>query len=201
MKSIMTYRMTHIVALLLACTAGAAAAQTLSITPRPGLWKSEGKILVNGQDIMATMRQAQAEMLKSVPPAQRAQVEAMMKAQQGSGQTECLTAAESAELKDPQAMLARMHKETPQCRYQITKISGNTVSMKGRCEDPDGYTGDIEGSYTALSETSARSSFSGTGNYPKAAEIPGVKPTAKGQYTMSMEGTQTWVGANCPKKP
>ncbi len=196
------HRLGTVAGLLLALGTFAAQAQVLSIQPRPGLWKSEGKMLLNGQDIFATLRKSQAEMLKNLPAEQRAQFDAMMKAQGQPGQTlDCLTPEEARQLKDPQALLARMHKETPQCRYQITQISGNTLGLKGRCNDPQGYSGDIEGSYTAHSDTEGSSSFKGSGRFPQAAQLPGVKPSGDGRYQFSMESRQSWVGPSCPKQP
>jgi hypothetical protein len=196
------YRLGLMAGLLLAIGTAAAQAQVLSVQPRPGLWKSEGKMLINGQDIFATMRKAQAEMLKNLPAEQRAQMAAMMQGQGPHGQNlDCLTPEEARQLRDPQALLAKMHKETPQCRYQITQISGNTLGLKGRCNDPEGYSGDIEGSYTAHSDTEGSSSFKGNGRFPQAAQVPGIKPSGDGRYQFSMESRQSWVGPNCPKQP
>lgn len=196
------YRVSTIASLLFAIGTLPVQAQGLSVQPRPGLWKSEGKTLLNGQDIFASMRKAQAEMLKSLPAEQRAQAEAMMKAQgQPDQNLDCLTPEEARQLRDPQALLDKMHKETPQCRYQITRVNGNTIGLKGRCNDPEGFSGEIEGSYTAHSDTEGSSSFKGSGRFPQAAEMPGIKPSGDGRYQFSMESRQRWVGPNCPKTP
>lgn len=179
---------------------GAVQAQTLSPAPLPGLWESETSIRVNGQDVMAAMRAAQQEMLKSMPPAQRAQVEAMMKAQGGalgSRQSYCLTPQEAAKSTDARELLAQMYDDAPQCRFEPVKVSGSTLSFRGRCEDPDGFTGDVGGTVTIESPKSVVFRYEGKGRMSGVEDMPGMAGAGEGPVLMVAQGRSRWVAASC----
>lgn len=186
---------------LMLLAAAPAWAQTLSPAPDPGLWESEGKMSVNGQDLGALMRGAMAEMLKSMPAEQRAMAEQMMKAQgapvAGGKQQECLTPAAAARRSDAKQFLAELQKDSPECRYEAVKVTGATLSFKGRCTDPDGFTGDITGEVTMGSARAWTGRWGGTGRMADAEQIPGLKMPADGRARFEWAGSGRWLSASC----
>ena len=159
--------------------------------PELGLWETRAQMLVNGRDLLADMRRQQAEMLKQMPPAQRAQMEAMMQSQ-GGGLAEvdrdCVTAEDRNAWRDPAARLREMERDAPHCRFELVKAAGSTLTLKGRCSDPEGYTGDLSGTFTMDSARAWRSSIVGKGR------MQGV-PTA---VDYRVESSGRWVAAQCP---
>lgn len=190
--------------LLLGTTAGLqpARAQKLSPAPLPGLWETDWKLTVNGQDLGALMRQAMAQALQQMPPAQRAQAEQMMKAQGGplalgGKQQECVSPAEAAKATDPKQVLAEMQEDAPQCRFEPVAVSGSTMRFKGRCDDPEGFSGDISGEFTLTSDKAWVGRWGGQGKMAGAEDIPGFKPGAGGQVDYRMAGGGRWLAADC----
>jgi hypothetical protein len=180
----------------------AAQAQTLSPAPLPGLWETDWKMTVNGQDMGAMMRQAMEQALKQMPAAQRAQAEQMMKAQGGpmalgGKQQQCLSAAEAAKAADPKQVLAQLQQDAPQCRFEPVAVAGSTMRFKGRCDDADGFTGDVTGEFTLVSDKSWTGRWGGQGKMDGAEEMPGFKPGAGGQVDYRMSGGGRWLAAAC----
>lgn len=182
-------------------TPAPAAAQTLSPAPEPGLWETQSKLTVNGQDLAAAMQAAMAAALKEMPPDQRAMAEQMMKAQAaafGGTRQECLTAAEAARRIDARTILADLQEDSPQCRYEPVKVSGGTVAFKGRCTDPDGFTGDVTGEMSMTSAKAWTGRWSGTGRMAgDMGSMPGLKIGADGRVQMAWAGSGRWVAASC----
>lgn len=162
----------------------------LQPAPETGLWESRHTVLVNGRDMMADLRAQQAEMLKQLPPAQRAQMEAMMKQHGASVQPvhqQCITAKDLKEWADPNARLREMEREAPQCRYEPAQVSGSTLRFKGRCQDPEGFTGDVGGTLAMQGPRAWTSQIVGKG---RMQGMPGT-------VEMRMEGTGRWLSAQC----
>jgi hypothetical protein len=179
-----------------------AAAQTLDPAPAPGLWETRFKLTVNGQDLGAAMKNAMAAALKDLPPDQRAMAEQMMKAQGGAmvgaPEQECLTAETAKRRSDARTMLADLQEDSPDCRYEPVKISGGTVSFKGRCTDPEGFTGDIVGEMTMTSAKAWTGRWTGTGRMAGDMEgMPGLKVAPDGRVQMAWNGSGRWLGASC----
>lgn len=175
--------------------------QTLSPAPAPGLWESDWKMRVNGQDMGAAMREMQEQMLQQVPPAQRAQMAAMMGSpggpMPGGKHRECLTAADAARATRPDEALAEMRRNAPQCRFDSPQVDGSTLRFKGRCEDPGGFTGDVNGELVMDSAKAWHGRFGGQGRMAHASEMPGIKAGPGGTIDMRMEGGSRWVAASC----
>lgn len=176
-------------------------AQSLSITPAPGLWEVDSRMSVNGQDLGALMRSSMQDMLKSLPADQRAMAEQMMQARGmpgiGGKKQDCLTAAEAARRSDPKQMLADLQKDSPQCRYEPVKASGGTLSFKGRCQDPEGFTGDITGEFSLTSSKAWTGRWSGQGRMQGAEDMPGLARKADGTVDFGWTGSGRWLAASC----
>jgi len=198
----MNHSIAHTLVVLAAVAAVAPAlAQSLSPAPEPGLWETEGRFSVNGQDLGALMQGAMAAMLKDMPAEQRAMAEQMMKAQgaalAGGKQQECLTPAAAARRTDAKQFLAELQKDSPECRYESVKVAGPTLSFKGRCDDPDGFSGDITGEVTMGSARAWKGRWGGTGRMADAEQIPGLKMPADGRARFEWLGSGRWLSAAC----
>lgn len=183
----------------LALVALPAAAQTLSPTPAPGLWETDSKMTVNGQDLGALMRQGMQAAMKDLPADQRAMAEQMMKGQAlpGGKQQSCLTPAEAAKRSDARTALAELQRESPSCRYEPVKVGGATMSFKGRCDDPEGFTGDVTGEFTMNGAKAWTGRWSGNGRMAQAEEIPGLKVAPDGRVQFGWAGSARWLAADC----
>lgn len=165
------------------------AAAQLSPKPELGLWETRMTMTVNGRDMLADMRAAQEAMMKSLPPAERAQMAEAMKAQ-GAGAPsetgqECIDAKSVADWSDPKARLREMEQDMTGCKFEQTTAVGSTLQFKGRCADPQGFTGDITGTMTMKGAREWTSLYTGKGQ-------------SQGRpMDMRVETRGRWLAARC----
>lgn len=159
---------------LMACAASAGENPIAGLTIKPGLWEIQHKTAVNGQQL-PDMQQIMA----SVPPGMRGQVEDMMK-QNGAGLTEkgltvCVTPEQIAKAEfanDPKG----------HCQTVDVKRAGNKLTVKMRCDDPKG-----EGE-TEVTQIDPE----------KWTSITHMTVEQQGQpQAIKSEATGKWLGANC----
>lgn len=104
-------------------------AQKLSVTPAAGLWESSMTIKLNGVDMVAMARAAQAEAMKTMPRQERAMMEQLMQQALGSlGAPECsfLTPEQARVAADLQALLRQMSEDrggAQECRSELVSVS------------------------------------------------------------------------------
>jgi hypothetical protein len=132
------------------------------------------------------LRESQAAMLKSVPPEQRAAARAQMEQAAGGTHRECLTREDLAEWRDPRKALATMERES-QCGFDLVSVGASALQFKGRCNDPDGFTGDVVGNLTMAGPRAYSFSYTGKG---RMAGIEGGGP-------VEMTSSARWVAARC----
>lgn len=180
---------------IVALACGATQAQGFETQPLPGLWEQQSQVLVDGQDMMAAMRQMQSQMLQALPPEQRAQAQAMMARQVGpSGRTrQCLSAQDVARWSDPKAALADAMKDQSTCTADLAPVSGNTLRFKVHCAKGEGMSGDFDGEFTVLDSKSWKYTMQGRGNMPQG--MPGGARTVP----IQVSGTGHWLAADCGK--
>ena len=165
-----------------------AQAQSLSTLPQAGLWEADVQMLVNGEDVMAKMRAARAEMMKKLTPEQRKMMESMQPASASDKTLSCLDEKNIAEFADPRKALAKSMKEQQHCKADVVSVSGNTVKYKVRCDDPQGTTGDFNGEYTLLDTQHWTYTMQGKGQMAAAGNKPiEMKTSSQGR----------WVSADC----
>lgn len=178
----------HPFAALAVCLAALPAQAQLSPKPDLGLWETRTKMTVNGRDMLADMRAAQEAMMKSLPPAERAQMAEAMKAQGGAPsetEQECLDAKSLNDWSDPKARMREMEQDMPGCKFEHTSTSGSTLQFKGRCTDPQGFTGDIAGTMTMKGSRAWTSLYTGKGQ-------------SQGRpMDMRVESSGRWLAASC----
>jgi len=195
--------LTHLIpAAISALLAVPASAQTLDPAPAAGLWETQYKLTVNGQDMAAAMAKAMAAALKDMPPEHRAMAEQMMKSKGGpmvgAPSKECLTAETAKRRSNARTMLDELQKDSPHCRYEAVKIVGGTVTFKGRCNDPEGFSGDINGEMTMTSAKAWTGQWTGKGRLAQDMQaMPGMNIGPDGRVDMGWNGNGRWLGAAC----
>jgi hypothetical protein len=177
-----------VVLLAVGVFAAGASAQSLSPLPEIGLWEERMQLLINGKGLLVQLREAQAASLKNVPANQRAAAEADMKQATSDTQRECLTKEDVADWKDPRKALASMERES-QCKFDLVNVSGSVLQFKGRCKDPDGFTGDVAGNLTMAGPRAYTMSYNGKGRMAGAE--------GGGPVDMKMTSSARWVAARC----
>jgi hypothetical protein len=189
-------------ALGLVAAAGAAPAQTLKPMLQPGLWEEDVQVLINGRDLKALMRQAQAAMIAKAPADQRAQMEAVLR-QQGepTGRSlDCLGEKEVAEMADPARALAKSMREEPLCTAQVVSVGGNAFRFRSVCNDPDGFSGTFDGEYTVHDARRWTYSMTGRGTVAGgSADALGLDLSRDGTVELKNVGQARWVSAECGK--
>jgi len=165
---------------LIAATMLLAAFNAQAQTQSAGLWEHTFKLTSQGGE----MEKAQAEMqaqLAAMPPAQRAQVESMMKGRgvtlgaQGTAVKFCLGKEQAAKPGEPHMV--------GDCKQADVKRSGNTMNYTFTCTQPQAVTG--EGQITYQSDKA----YSGKANMTTQV---GGQP-----QRMGMDMTGKWLGADC----
>lgn len=177
-------------------------AENLSTTPTPGLWINESTTLINGIDMQARMREMRTNMLNSLPPEQRAMAEEMLGSEGQVGERQCITADAAKTLTDPEALLRDAKENMPNCDLEITQSSADTLQFTGRCNDPDGFTGDMNGTIEMISSTEMRSTFNGQGAYSLPAGLLSQDAGASnGDVTLSHQQVSRWQSSDCGNAP
>ncbi len=178
-----------------------AQADTISPEPEPGLWRRESTTLVNGQDLQVAIRDAQQQMLQTLPAEQRQMMEEMMNLGGEPGvEMECISPQMAADLTDPEALLQRARDGMDECSLTINKVSGSTMAIAGSCAGNQGYAGEMQGELTIVSAREMRSTFSGTGTKQMdAGQTPPALQGMAGDQPVAIEHTEvsTWLSADC----
>lgn len=179
---------------------GPALAQSLQPAPTPGLWQQKATLSVNGQDLAPSIRAMQAELLKNLPPDQRAQAEAMFKASPlGGGETPfCLSPEDARQAADPKQVLAQLQAENASCRFDPVKVEGGTLNYRGDCKDPEGYTGPLEGRLTMQGPKAWSAVHTGLGTMAGTESMPGATRRADGKVELRIQVQARWSAAACP---
>jgi hypothetical protein len=165
----------------------AAQASAQNQTIKPGLWELNNKLKTGNAQQDQAMSAALSQ-LASMPPAQRAQMEAIM-AQNGVSMPKAssdgsitLTACVTPEM--------ATRKELP-------------MNQKGKCNTTqEPVAGGINVSYTCTDPASSGTGqirFNGDNAYTMTMNV--TNNTGAGPRTATVESTGRWLGATCPAKP
>ncbi|CUA95987.1 DUF3617 domain-containing protein [Thiomonas bhubaneswarensis] len=174
--------------------------------PEPGLWEVRSQTLINDVDIDAALRQEFQKQLQQLPaqdraalgPALQHAIEAMSPVEK-----ECITKEEVQSLRDPQAMLAQLQKDSPECRFKLDAVKGDTIQYSGQCAagEDGGFTGDVHGVMTMHSSRSWSQSFEGEGRFVIPAgdmKILGLDAKKlRGKVRTKLTASGRWLGAQC----
>ncbi|UJJ30371.1 DUF3617 domain-containing protein [Halopseudomonas maritima] len=196
----------HLSRLALFCSLSLSAltshANSLDTLPEPGLWISESTTLINGIDMQARMREMRENMLKSLPPEQRAMAEEMLGSEGQVGERQCITADTAQTMADPEALLADARENMPNCDLKVEQVSGDALQFSGQCNDPDGFTGDLSGSVQIVSSREMRSTFNGNGSYALPAGLMGNSAEASdGAVKLEHSQVSRWTAQDCGNTP
>ncbi len=186
----------------LACLTGSiivsAHAQSISPLPETGLWEVESTTLINGQDLMAAIRETRRAMLEQIPEEQRAIMEAMMQEDDDDNAYDCITEADAANFRRPEALINELQQDMPGCTIALTESGGNRLAFAGTCADADGFTGDMQGEIVMVSAREMRHSISGTGTLDTPAEeLPPSMQGMSGNVETQHTEVARWVAADC----
>lgn len=155
-------------------------APALAQKMRPGLWETTVNM---GGEMGAQMARMQQQMA-NLPPAQRAQIEAMMASQGvgvGVGKPNTVRSCITPEM----AARDQFNPGDRNCRSMSHTRSGNTVRFRFACDGERGGTAEGEGEFTIVSDAETRGKMF-------------VNATRQGQtMRMDMQSTSKWLGADC----
>lgn len=175
-----------------------AQAQQFATTPEPGLWRTEVSSEINGEDVIAAIREAQAQMLSQLPPEQRALMEAMLDGEDPGVDEECLDSADLESMTNVQNLFAEMNQDMQGCDLNIDETGRNHMKFSGTCRDHEGFSGDIEGEVVMVSSREMRHTFHGKGIYEMGGELPPGFEGMDGEVDMRHRALSRWVSAQCP---
>ena len=145
-------------------------AEQLSPTPEAGLWRSETRILINGEDRMPAIRQAQQQLLEQLPADQRDVLESSI-AQGDPGITmECITPPQASEMVRVDEMKREIQRNIPECELTVSSADRSRLRINGDCHGENGFDGDMQGELEIISSQEIRSSFLGRGHFQMARE-------------------------------
>lgn len=176
-------------------------AQSISPQPEAGLWRSEAKTLINGQDLQAAVRKAQQDMFKDLPEDQRAMLNAALGDSQEIGvELECITTEEARNLTNPQSLIESARRDMPECTLEVEEASESSLRVTGNCAGSDGFNGDMHGELTMLSSREMRTRFTGQGVMQLQPEqTPEHLENVASGEPVNIEHSEksTWVSADC----
>ena len=136
-------------AALIACSLAPALAQNRPIDVRTGLWEFSTQQSMTGMPKMPKMPAIPASVLKNMPPAQRARLEAALKAQRGGGKYVSKICVTAAELRQGPAFGTRHEANCKRTQYQRT---AHGWQMQEVCHQ-NGSTQTVDVDYTTVSRT------------------------------------------------
>ena len=140
-------------------------AEQLSPTPEAGLWRSETRILINGEDRMPAIRQAQQQLLEKLPPDQRDTLEDTIAQGNPGIRMECITSHEAAGMVHIDAMRRKIQRNVPECELTVSSADRSRLQINGDCRGENGFDGDMQGELEIVSSQEIRSSFLGRGRF------------------------------------
>lgn len=194
-------RLTLLSSLLLAASLPVQAGKS-NIIPEPGLWVSESTTLVNGVDMQQRLRQMRDALLSQVPEAQRAMMQEMLGDTGQVGERHCVTPEVARTMADPQVLLKEAQEQMTHCQLNTKDASGNALHFTGQCKDPDGFTGELNGSLEIVSTKEMRSSFNGMGRFQFPAGLLSDESSASDDPVDFRHSQVTrWVASDCGDAP
>lgn len=170
-------------------TLGAVSAQAadFKMQPKPGLWKSNTEMMVNGEDVMAKMAAAREKMMEKMTPEMRASMQDQMK--DPREQLSCVTPAQIEKFKDVDSWMKYLSEDSG-CDFHPTAQTSTSVDFAGSCSGTQGFSGDYTGKLVSSSANQWTMTMNGKGN----VSVPGgtSKPMEQNFKTVS-----TWQAADC----
>ena len=175
-----------------------AQAQDISPLPDAGLWEIESTTLINGQDVVAAIKEVQRQALSQLPAEQRAMMEAMLQDDADERDTQCITEQDRANFRDVQSLLDATREDMPGCDITLTESGDNRLAFTGNCDGSDGFTGTMQGEIVMLSAREMRQTFSGKGVLDASVdELPPGMQSMTGEVTTEHTEIARWIAAEC----
>jgi hypothetical protein len=125
---------------------GAAHAQAVSST---GLWVTDLRVMLNGQDSADLMTKYQAQVVSTLPAPLKAQALTTLNLTKTRGTSSvCITPQNVASVSTPAAIFATFAKMNAKCTLVKGAGTALTQEFSGRCDDPASFTGNVRGTVT-----------------------------------------------------
>ncbi|MBS0449653.1 MAG: DUF3617 domain-containing protein [Proteobacteria bacterium] len=150
---------------------------------KPGLWEIQ-----TGRDVDGKKAPDPGDRLKNLPPAQRAQIEAMMKqrgvalSNDGSATVKICLSADSLAHGGWQGSDRSDHAQNERCKSEVTERNGSTWKWHAACTDPEVVSDGV------AEFTNGESYTVHLTNVTKAQGMP---------RTTQMSIAAKWLGASC----
>jgi hypothetical protein len=178
--------------------AGGAAAQAQTITST-GLWMSNLRVVLNGQDSVDLITKYQAQLASTLPASLKAQtVSALNATKTRATATVCITPQNISTVSTPAKIFETFAKMNPKCALVKGAGTALTQAFTGRCDDPASYTGNVSGTITVRENMrSWVSETLGFGQVPDVA-VAALKLPAKTAVRMQSFTESFLSSPTCP---
>ena len=175
-----------LLAIVMACPAGLYA-QDIKIDVKPGLWENTSTTTISGLTMPRNMPQLTPEQLEKMPPAQRAQIESMMKGAAGAPQTNVTKACVTAE----QLSHPLLDNGDKSCTYKMTGSSSSSQSIHVECARGNTKTlGDMVLTRVDSEHVKGDMNMKTTGD-------ASTQGSAGQNMTIKLSFSNKWLGADC----
>ena len=175
---------------------GAVHAQAISST---GLWVTDLRVLLNGQDSVSLMTKYQAQVVSTLPAPLKAQaLTTLNQAKTRATNTVCITPQNVASISTPAAIFATFAKMNPRCTLVKGTGTALTQGFSGRCADSANFTGNVRGTITVRDNLKSWVSETvGFGLVPDAA-LSALKLPSKTMVRMQSFTASYFSSSTCP---
>ncbi|SDS79047.1 Protein of unknown function [Halopseudomonas litoralis] len=175
-------------------------AYELSPKPEAGLWRSETRILINGEDPMPTIRQSQQQLLEQLPADQRDALEGVAAQRNPGIRMECITPQQASSMVHIDEMRRKIQRNVPECELTVSSAERSRLRVSGDCRGENGFEGDMQGELEIISSQEIRSSFLGHGHFQVVHEGGGSGQPSNIQQLEISRWTSPDCGAITPNE-
>ncbi|EZQ20333.1 MULTISPECIES: DUF3617 family protein [Halopseudomonas] len=186
--------------MLLVPLALSAHAYELSPTPEAGLWRIEKRVLIDKEERLQTLQEAQQKLPQDTAAQRRALLdEAAISRSNPAVEMECLTPQQAVELVRLETLQQEVQRDVPECELTVHPVDRSTLNIHGRCQAEHGFDGDMRGHLEIISSYEIRSSFLGRGNVQLDADIS--EAAAGNPVSIQLQEISRWTQPDCGAVP
>lgn len=179
---------------LIVTTASAASGEQLSPLPEAGLWRHKIRVLIDNQDALTSVRQAQQELIEDLPKDQQADLIAALDASDPSVSMECMTAQQTASMVRIDNLQRIIQRDLPDCDLKVIQADRSRVAVEGRCDSDNGFHGAMTGALEIISSYEIQSNFTGQ----KRAESQRSAANVRAEpVSFELLVTSRWAKTDC----
>ncbi len=169
-------------------------AYELSPTPEAGLWRSEKRVLIEGEDRIQPLDQAQQQLSDGTASDRRRFLDnAAVIQNTPTVEMECITLPQAAELVRLENMQREIQRDVPECELTVHPVDRSTLNVHGNCQGEDGFEGDMQGHVEIVSSYEIRSSFLGRSRLQTESDIADRDTPTR----LQLQEISRWTQADC----